>query len=112
MNKAIEAAEGVLKGDEAGEVTQTAVQEAFASLNKAVKALEEKPAAETVKKESLKLPSSRPRRLTSRSTPRRHGRLCRARLPPLRRCTTTRTPSRPTSMPHRMLSTSILGHQG
>ena len=54
LNKAIEAAEGVLKGDEAGEVTQAAVQEASASLNKAVKALEEKPAAETVKKESLK----------------------------------------------------------
>lgn len=44
LNKAIEAAEGVLKGDESGEVTQAAVQEASASLNKAVKALEEKPA--------------------------------------------------------------------
>lgn len=54
LNKAIEAAEGVLKGDEVGEVTQATVQEASASLNKAVKALEEKPAAETVKKESLK----------------------------------------------------------
>ena len=54
LNKAIEAAEGVLKGDESGEVTQAAVQEASASLNKAVKALEEKPAVETVKKESLK----------------------------------------------------------
>ena len=54
LNKAIEAAEGVLKVGEVGEVTQAAVQEAFASLNKAVKALEEKPAAETVKKESLK----------------------------------------------------------
>ena len=54
MNKAIEAAEGVLKGDESGEVTQAAVQEASASLNKAVKALEEKPAVETVKKGSLK----------------------------------------------------------
>ena len=43
LNKAIEAAEGVLK---VGEVTQAAVQEASASLNKAVKALEEKPAAE------------------------------------------------------------------
>ncbi len=42
LNKAIEAAEGVLKGDESGEVTQAAVQEASASLNKAVKALEEK----------------------------------------------------------------------
>ncbi len=53
LNKAIEAAEGVLKVGEVGEVTQAAVQEASASLNKAVKALEEKPAAETVKKESL-----------------------------------------------------------
>ena len=61
MNKAIEAVEGVLKVGEVGEVTQAAVQEASASLNKAVKALEEKPAAETVKKESLELPSSRPR---------------------------------------------------
>ncbi len=40
LNKAIEAAEGVLKGGEVGEVTQAAVQEASASLNKAVKALE------------------------------------------------------------------------
>ena len=53
LNKAVEAAEGVLKVGEVGEVTQAAVQEASASLNKAVKALEEKPAAETVKKESL-----------------------------------------------------------
>ena len=44
----------MLKGDEAGEVTQAAVQEAFASLNKAVKALKRSPLAETVKKESLK----------------------------------------------------------
>ncbi|MFR2313529.1 MAG: FIVAR domain-containing protein [Bifidobacterium sp.] len=42
LNKAIEVA-GVLKGDESGEVTQAAVQEASASLNKAVKAWKRSP---------------------------------------------------------------------
>ncbi|MBT1181462.1 Ig-like domain-containing protein [Bifidobacterium sp. CP2] len=53
LKKAIEAAQGVLKGDEAGEVTQTAVKDASAALDKAVKALDEKPSGETVNRNDL-----------------------------------------------------------
>ena len=109
LNKAIEAAEGVLKVGEVGEVTQAAVQEASASLNKAVKALEEKPAAETVKKESLEASIEQAKKADKSKYTEEAWQALQSQIAAAQKVYDDKDAKQPMSMPHRMPLTRHFG---